>query len=162
MLQQPPRTAAEAALIQDADEAALPIGAGRRADLDGLYVRSSWEANYARYCVWLQAAGQILGWKYEPTTFWFAGIKRGVVSYKPDFAIWERSTDPDKPDYFVEVKGYDYARGVTARKRMAKYHPDVRLILVDQEAYAAIAQWRALIPGWETRRRGASAVTRRR
>lgn len=145
-----PTTAAEALAWQAAhQEKPKRSNAGRREDLGGLYVRSTWEANYARYCNWLKTNGQIKDWRYEFKTFWFAKIKRGVVSYKPDFAIWETSTDPETPDYYVEVKGWDYAKGVTARKRMAKYHPGIRLILVDADAYRALKKWKSLIPGWE-------------
>src|SRR3990172_2886201 len=49
---------------------------GTRTDL-GFYVRSSWEANYARYLKWLQSNGEIIEWHYEPDTFNFDSIKRG-------------------------------------------------------------------------------------
>ena len=51
---------------------------GRRDDLDGLFVRSSWEANYARYLNWLVKLGEIKGWEYEADTFAFDKIKRGT------------------------------------------------------------------------------------
>ena len=53
---------------------------GTRKDL-GFYVRSTWEANYARYLKWLQLNGQIEEWAYEPKTFEFVGIKRGSRFY---------------------------------------------------------------------------------
>lgn len=145
-----PTTAAEA-LAWQAAHADPPARskAGRRADLDNLYLRSAMEANYARYCVWLKDHGQILEWKYEFRTFWFDKIRRGVTSYKPDFAIWETSRDAENPDYYVEVKGWDYPQGKTARKRMAKYHPSIRLVLVDADAYKEIKKFKAMIPGWE-------------
>ena len=49
--------------------------AGRR-----IYFRSRWEANYARYLQWLKDRGEIVDWEYEPETFWFEKIKRGVRS----------------------------------------------------------------------------------
>jgi len=72
-------------------------------------------------------------------------IRRGVRSYTPDFEI----VNADGTIEYHEVKGWDYARGQTARKRMAKYHPGVKLVLVDAEAYRALAKWRRVIPGWE-------------
>lgn len=121
---------------------------GRRADLNDQYFRSAWEANIARYLNYLMAQGEIFRWEYEADTFWFEKIKRGVRSYKPDFKIWDTATsDP----YYWEVKGYDHPRGVTARKRMAKYYPNVKVILVDESAYRAIAKWKGLIPEWEGR-----------
>lgn len=119
---------------------------GRREDLGGQYFRSSWEANIARYLNFLKDKGEIDRWEYEPDTFWFEKIRRGVRSYRPDFKIWDT---PDSEPYYWEVKGYDYARGITARKRMAKYYPKVKLVVIDEVAYRAIKKWRALIPGWE-------------
>lgn len=117
---------------------------GKREDL-GFYVRSAWEANYARYLNWLVEQRQIKSWRYEPVTFWFEAIKRGVRSYKPDFEV----VNLDDSLEYHEVKGWDYARGQTARKRMAKYHPKVKLVLIGKEEYRAIAKWKRLIPEWE-------------
>lgn len=119
---------------------------GRREDLGNQYFRSAWEANVARYLEFLKANGEIHAWEYEADTFWFEAIKRGVRSYTPDFKIWDA---PDSEPYYWEVKGYDYPRGRTARKRMAKYYPDVRLDLIGEDEYKAIAKWKGLIPEWE-------------
>jgi predicted nucleic acid-binding Zn ribbon protein len=119
--------------------------AGRRDDLGGQYFRSSWEANYARYLNWLVAQGEIKSWRYEARTFWFEQIKRGVRSYKPDFEV----VNLDDSMEYHEVKGYDYARGKTARARMAKYYPTVKLVLIDEDVYKAIKKWAKLIPDWE-------------
>jgi len=121
---------------------------GRREDLDNQYFRSAWEANIARYLNWLQEQGQIVRWEYEPDTFWFEKVRRGTRSYRPDFKIWD--TEDGEP-YYWEVKGYDYARGQTARKRMAKYYPDIRVVVIDQSAYNEIRRWKGLIPEWEGR-----------
>lgn len=119
---------------------------GRRDDLGDIFFRSAWEANVARYLNFLAAQGQTHKWEYESETFWFDKIKRGVRSYKPDFKIWDT---PNGEPYYWEVKGYDYPRGITARKRMAIYHPKVRLVVIDEDAYNALKKWKALIPGWE-------------
>lgn len=119
---------------------------GKRADL-GLFVRSSWEANYARYLNWLVEHKQIHRWEYEPDTFWFEGIKRGCVSYLPDFKIWEKK---DSIPYFVEVKGYMDQRSQTKLKRMKKYYPHVKIILIQRGEYAKLCkQFKGLISNWE-------------
>ena len=118
---------------------------GTRKDL-GLYVRSSWEANYARYLNFLVGTGDILEWKYEPKTFEFVGIKRGCRFYTPDFFIrWKNG----KEEYH-EVKGYMDQRSATKLKRMALYFPDVVVVLIDKKRYYGIAKSvSGLIPMWE-------------
>lgn len=121
---------------------------GRREDLGDTFFRSSWEANYARYLNWRVANPRdpLRSWTYEPTTFWFSGIKRGVVSYTPDFLLEEDGVDP----YYVELKGWMDDKSKTKLARMAKYHPNVRLDLVDAKAYRALEKAVArLIPHWE-------------
>lgn len=54
----------------------LPKG-GKRSDL-GIYVRSKWEANFARYLKWMVEKEEIKSWRYEPMSFEFRGIKRGT------------------------------------------------------------------------------------
>lgn len=110
------------------------------------YYRSRWEANYARYLQWRKEQGEIAEWLHEPETFWFAGIKRGCVSYLPDFRV----VNSDGSIYYVEVKGYMDAKSATKLKRMAKYHPTVKIELVDKVAYKSIEQiGKYLIKGWE-------------
>jgi hypothetical protein len=149
-------------------------GQGRRADLDNGFYRSRWEANYARYLNWLKAQGEIRDWKHEPTTFWFDGVRRGVTSYKPDFAVWLMKPEPREcrsdelfpafpakaatesaPSYYVEVKGWLDHRSRVALKRMSKYHPVVEVRLVDRKAYRSIEKWSGIIPGWESKARAA-------
>ena len=118
---------------------------GWRPDI-GIFTRSSWEANFARYLNWLVSSHGIKEWSYEPETFWFEAIKRGVRSYKPDFKIVPITGDP----YFIELKGYMDPKSKTKLKRMAKYHPNVRVQLVGEVEYRAIARTvRPLIPTWE-------------
>ena len=122
---------------------------GKREDLGGLYVRSSWEANYCRYLNWLIQIGEIKSWEYEPDTFEFEGIKRGTRFYTPDFKIFNKD---DSIEYH-EVKGYMDTRSRVQLKRMTKYHPNVKIVLIDKESYYAIAeQVQNFIPHWEKRR----------
>lgn len=119
---------------------------GRRADLGGLFVRSSWEANWARYLNLLQSQGAIKGWRYEKKTFEFAAIKRGSRFYTPDFEVEEN----DGRIVYHEVKGYMDQRSATKLKRMKKYFPDVELILVRKKELAEVRRkFGALIPHWE-------------
>jgi len=121
--------------------------AGRRADLGNRHFRSSWEANYARYLNYLQAQGKIKRWEFEPDTFWFEEIKRGVRSYLPDFKVWP--ADGGDP-YYIEVKGWMDAKSATKLKRMAKYYPHIKIKVVDQTQYRFLEGWaRDNIPGWE-------------
>jgi len=123
---------------------------GKRTDLGDHYFRSSWEANYARYLNFLQKAGDIFKWEYEPDVFWFEKIKRGTRSYTPDFKIWV--TEKGEPHY-EEIKGWYDKRSKTKMKRMRRYYPAVKVILIDEKAYAAISsQVRRLIPNWESKR----------
>lgn len=109
------------------------------------YFRSRWEANYARYLQWLKARGDILDWEYEPETYWFEAIKRGVRSYLPDFRVHELNG----AKILHEVKGWMDARSKTTLKRMAKYHPEVKIILIREKDYKALSRFSALIDGWE-------------
>ena len=118
----------------------------RRVGDKAIYFRSRWEANYARYLEWLKQRGEILKWAYEPETFWFEKIKRGVRSYRPDFRVWEN----DGASNLHEVKGWMDARSKTTLKRMAKYYPSETIILIRERDYNSIArQVSSLIEGWE-------------
>lgn len=111
-----------------------------------VYFRSRWEANYGRYLEWLKSIGNIKGWEHEPETFWFGKVRRGTVSYLPDFRI----TNNDGSIEYHEVKGWMDARSKTKLKRMAKYYPTVKLVLIDSKCYKKLAnQIKACIADWE-------------
>jgi hypothetical protein len=110
------------------------------------YYRSKWEANYAHYLQWLLENKQIKEWLHEPVTFWFEGVKRGCVSYLPDFWILEN----DGSESYHEVKGWMDDRSKTKIRRMAKYHPTVKLVVIDSSGYNALKKSvKGLVPGWE-------------
>lgn len=117
---------------------------GKRESLGGLYVRSSWEANYALYLNLLIERGEILKWEYEPDTFEFP-VKRGNRFYTPDFKV----TEKDGRIVYHEVKGWMDGPSKTRLKRMAKHYPHVKVIVIGEEEYKAIKKWAGLIPGWE-------------
>ena len=119
---------------------------GKRPDLGDLYVRSSWEANYARYLNWLVSIGEIKSWEYESEVFEFHAIKRGTRSYTPDFRV---VNNDDSVEYH-EVKGWMDQKSRTKLKRMAKYYPEIKIVLIDEDVYKKLASdVRMFIPEWE-------------
>ena len=118
---------------------------GKREDLDDMYFRSSWEANYARYLNFLVDNGEIISWKYEVDRFDFP-VERGTREYTPDFKIYEN----DGRIIYHEIKGWMDAKSKTKLKRMAKYYPEEEVIVIGEDEYKAISkQVRNLIPNWE-------------
>jgi len=84
---------------------------------------------YAVYLQWQKDQKLIAGWEYEPKTFWFEGIKRGVCSYKPDFRIVKNSGE----EYWVEVKGYMDAKSKTKIARFKRFYPQLSLMVIGKE-----------------------------
>lgn len=110
------------------------------------FYRSRWEANYARYLEYRKQKGEVLEWQHECETFWFEGIARGCVSYLPDFKV----TLADGSIEYHEVKGWMDDRSKTKIKRMAKYHPDVKLVIIDKVPYTNLENTISKeIPDWE-------------
>lgn len=110
-----------------------------------IFVRSGWEANWGRYLDFLKTHGKITDWEYEPDTFYFEGIKRGTNNYTPDFKV----TYPDGSVIFHEVKGYMDPKSATKLKRMAKYHPQVVMEVIDKKRYSSVKKSvGSLIKGW--------------
>lgn len=109
------------------------------------YFRSKWEANFARYLECCKQNGAIHDWEYEPQTFWFEGIKRGVCSYKPDFKRYNSETQWD----WIEVKGHMDNRSITKIKRFKKYYPKEILLVYDGEWFSDYHNILKRIPGYE-------------
>jgi len=117
---------------------------GYREDI-GIYMRSAWEHNYALYLNWLKEKEKIQSWEYEAKAFAFP-IKRGAIDYKPDFKV----TYPDGHVEWHEVKGYLTKKGQTQLKRMAKYYPGEKVVLIDATVYADLRRiFKNVLPGWE-------------
>lgn len=110
-----------------------------------IYFRSRWEYNYAVYLQWLKSVGEIQEWEHEPETFWFSKIKRGCVTYLPDFRVTSRDGSVE----YHEVKGWMDARSKTKLKRMAKYYPDVKLRVLDSKWFSANGSILRGLPGYE-------------
>lgn len=117
---------------------------GTRDDL-GFYVRSRWEANYARYLRFLKDKGEIHDWEYEPDIFVFHGEIRGSISYTPDFKV----TENNGRVVYHEVKGWMDSKSKTKLKRMKKHYPDVEIIIIAWKEYNAISKYSGLIENWE-------------
>ncbi len=114
------------------------------------FFRSRWEANYGRYLQFQKERGWIKDWKHEPKTFWFQGIKRGVVSYKPDFqVIYNEPKEDQSTHHWVEVKGYFDAKSVTKIKRFGSYYPHEKLMVIDKTWFQNNnSKMKLLIPTW--------------
>jgi len=102
-------------------------------DKQPIYFRSSWEYYYAIFLEKLQQEKKIINWKHEPKCFWFEGVKRGIRSYLPDFCVIHLNGTEE----WCEVKGYYDSKSQTKMKRMAKYHPDVKIRLVGSDWFKA-------------------------
>lgn len=124
------------------------------------FARSKWEANYARYLEWLRLdpdqGNEVIQWSHEKSTFWFEAIKRGVRSYLPDFKVTKlvhnkQSGTSKLVSEYHEIKGHMDNKSLTKLKRMAKYYPDVQIVLIDAYKYAEIERTIGRrIPGWES------------
>jgi hypothetical protein len=100
------------------------------------FFRSRWEAIYAGYLQWQKEKGLIQSWEYEPKTFWFEGIKRGVCSYKPDFRVLNAQGE----SIWYEVKGFMDARSKTKLKRFKSYFPNEKLVVIDSKWFSAVTR----------------------
>ena len=109
---------------------------GKRPDLGGLYVRSRWEANWARYLNLLIDRGEVSTWEYEPTTFSFEGVAGAPLAYTPDFLV----TYPDGRSEYQEVKGWMDERSARKLLRMGRYHPSVCVTIIDEAVYLDVAR----------------------
>ena len=98
------------------------------------YFRSKWEANYALYLDFLVSNNEIVNWDYETDKFVFEKIQFGTRSYTPDFKIYNN----DGSIEYHEVKGYMDSRSKTKLKRMKKYYPEVKLLLIEKKQYNEI------------------------
>jgi hypothetical protein len=96
-----------------------------------MFFRSLWEVNYALYLDFLINQKQIKKWRYEVDTFWFEKIKRGVRSYKPDFKVFNNDGSLE----YHEIKGWMDNKSKTKLKRMAKYYPSIKVVLIEKDLY---------------------------
>lgn len=111
-------------------------------DINGrvMYFRSKWEANYALYLDFLKKHGEIKDWKYEVKWFEFP-IRHGTTRYLPDFQVEENNGTFT----YHEVKGAMTSKARVQLRRMKKYYPEVKLILIDAEGMRALRQFKTLL-----------------
>lgn len=100
--------------------------------------RAEW--NYAIRLNVLKRAGMIQEWAYEPRFFEFDEIRHGTTRYKPDFEV----TNNDGTTEFFEIKGYLTPKDVTKMKRMRKYHPNVKITMLDSKKFQPM-DWENLL-----------------
>lgn len=116
---------------------------GFRKDI-GMYVRSRWESNIARYLNWLKEKKQIKDWQYEAEVFAFP-VERGNRFYKPDFKVYNKNGSIE----YWEVKGWMDNNSRVKLDRMKRYYSDIKIIVIDKNAYKSISRFSKLIKGWE-------------
>ncbi len=124
------------------------IAAGIRPD-QGMFFRSKWEANYARWLNWLiehdhsTPDKRVMSWEYEPKRYeWLGG------SYLPDFKVYFE----DGHIEFHEIKGRK--QGLRKAKRFAKEFNEILIFVGNipeaQIKYAPINDFgRRAIKDWE-------------
>lgn len=111
----------------------------------GKYYRSSWEYNFSLILDEWQRRGEIFSWDYERVEFWFP-VKRGTRSYKPDFRVF---SEEGGGALFYEIKGFLDKKSATALDRMARYHPEVKVLIVGKKEYNQYVSEYGELPGWE-------------
>lgn len=110
---------------------------------NGVFYRSRWEFNCSLWLDELSRRGEVIEWSFEKHEFQFP-VKRGTRFYKPDFWVKEPNCE-----YFVECKGFLDGKSVTALARMARYHPEVTVLLLDKARYAEIESEFGYLDNWE-------------
>ena len=98
------------------------------------YVRSSWEANFARILKYLKEP-----YEYEKYTF-----KVGEASeYTPDFYLKNQNI-------FIEIKGYLNEKGRIKIEKFKEIYLNKKLIVVDKYVYKRLKErYSSLIENWE-------------
>lgn len=111
---------------------------GFRKDI-GHYVRSRWEANYARYMNW-----ECIDYLYEPETFY---LKELDCRYTPDFVVG------DYEPVYIEVKGYDTPEHRKKREAFRKQYGYKLKVIGPKRYYELEGKYGKLIKGWEKKER---------
>lgn len=101
--------------------------------------RSKGEYNLALYLEFLKEQGEVIRWVHELREeigelnqpplccdFFFEGVRRNPISFLIDFAV----EYPGGNIMFWEYKGWLQGKDVSKFKRMAKFYPDEKIILV--------------------------------
>ena len=136
--------------------------AGKRADLDGLFVRSAMEADVARMFEFFRVKLLLVAeWEYEPKTFYFTefGYKAGPWTYRPDFKVrWANAQRAGRGpavqlnggEEWFEVKGREVSGDKTKAKRMRKHYPEIIITQIGSSDYRELCKrYAGLIAHWE-------------
>ena len=107
---------------------------GKREDLDGLYVRSSWEANIARYLNYQIQYGNVKEWVYEGLTYDIKNVK-GSRTYTPDFNVIYTNSDEI---IHLEVKGWKDPKGMNKYYAFTDQYPQEKIFMIDKDEYKKI------------------------
>ncbi len=88
--------------------------------------RSKLECNWAKYLQFLKESDVILDWRYEQTKFLFPDETIGAKQFLVDFDILNKDWTLE----YHETKGWLQGKDVTKFKRVAKYRPEVKIVLI--------------------------------
>jgi len=109
---------------------------GFREDL-GHYVRSAWEADFARILKLHK-----LTYRYEPQTFELTKNNGEILHYTPDFFVQPKNT-------FYEIKGWMHDLDQEKLDLFQSQYPQHNLVVIDKTKFAELAlQYKTLIK-WE-------------
>lgn len=102
---------------------------GNRHYWRGKLLKSDAEYSFALLMDALIKTGEVVEVEYEPKPFYFDGIRRGTVSYTPDFRVLWKAEDCNT---YYEIKtGTAIApKDITKWKRFQSRYPEEKLILV--------------------------------
>ncbi|MFH1258686.1 MAG: DNA polymerase III subunit alpha, partial [Elusimicrobiota bacterium] len=109
---------------------------GFRQDL-GHYVRSNWEADFARVLNLYN-----LDYQYEPKTFQLKRQNGKILHYTPDFYV-------PKQNIFYEIKGWFHDLDQEKINLFERQYPDVKLVLVNKTKFAEFALKYKDLVKWE-------------
>ena len=109
---------------------------GFRKDL-GHYVRSNWEADFARI---LKIHN--LKYKYEAQTFRLARLNGEIIHYTPDFYVRSSNT-------FYEIKGWMHELDKEKIKLFQEQYPQYNFVLVSATKFAEFALKYKTLINWE-------------
>ncbi len=109
---------------------------GFRNDL-GHYVRSSWEADFARIL-----RLHHINYQYEPKTFRLVKTDGEVLNYTPDFYIPSQHT-------FYEIKGWLHEQDAEKIKLFQEQYPHTNLVLINTTKFAEFALKYKTLVKWE-------------
>lgn len=112
--------------------------AGKREDLENVYFRSTWEANFARVLKLMRVEFQ-----FEPKIFWLKRANGSEMSYTPDFYL-------PKTDEYIEVKGRWFDDAKEKFDLFKEQYPHIKIKVVDSEKYKVYeSRFKHQIEEWE-------------